>query len=165
MLMMIGRTILLLVAISQSYQSEELATVSEPPISCEFYRGAWCLLSAGESITFRPLPNESRNLWSFSKGYWGGERAYIFEPDTCRKIKADQAITLETKTDYIWQGKVWEKLIISLSTTGQCNLELMYPNKDREVLGFAKSAVKTLVAICFDDQECEANILAGRLPQ
>ena len=156
-LIVIGRLAVALVAFGWLPVVE--AWAEEPPIRCEITRGSWCILASPYQIMFSPVPGTSLNQWTLSESYWHKEAAIILESTMCPDRKAEVLEIAETNPRFLWLGRYWRRVVVRLTTDGECSLQLLAPTRSRAPLDMAVSAISTHVAACIDAKPCPEAIV------
>ncbi|GAB2498551.1 hypothetical protein GCM10027266_15810 [Arenimonas alkanexedens] len=152
--------LLLLVGCHETPRSE-VEIPQEPPVTCTFNRGAWCLLTNSFGLSSEQRdPETDRWVWQISEPFWSDEPGYILENKNCKDRLATGA-NIRRMPDIEWRDSKWR--VVRVALTKDCSLELLAPLREEVKLDMAASAIATHLAICIAGTECEKTLVAAEI--
>ncbi len=139
------------------------AAVREPPLKCEFTRGAWCVVKGAAKAEMTKNGSAKFNTWRFFDEYWRREVGVVLEGVNCVGNTADVIELVEVNSNVIWEGRRWREAVVNLRKDNSCSLRLMVPSHDQAFVKKAASSLSGHVAACMKGRVCAENILAPRI--
>jgi len=135
----------------------------EPPLECEIFRGAWCILSGSYELTLSHVANRPLYQWSMTESHWRSEAGLILESAFCPKRHADVIQVVRVSERFEWSGKHWRQVVVRLTSDGACELQLLAPARELAPLDMAASALSTHIAACFVNKPCTDHLIADEV--
>ena len=129
--------------------SAELQRPAAPPRKCEVRQAVWCIYQGAWEITDRLVEHQKYDRVWIVRGFFQPRAPLVvMEPNGCREGLADSATAIRFDSQFVWEGKSWNKMTVQVKKDGTCDLDILLPKAQSDPTGEAYFSGLPLLHTC-----------------